>query len=148
MANSVDDVGVEMGGGRRRMAKTQNKRIRNKARQRARRTRALVIRNRTALKIVMPGVATQQAYGHVVNGASAAQTHDMRVNLKGATQFGGTQACITSSLAWLFGPVADSAVKNVYEQLDMWFPTWRELDPIERKETKRAWAIAVGKVLN
>ena len=80
MANSVDDVGVEMGGGRRRMAKTQNKRIKNKARQRARRTRALVIRNRAALKIVMPGVATQQSYGHVVNGASATQTHEMRVN--------------------------------------------------------------------
>ena len=91
------------------MAKTQNKRIKNKARQRARITRAWVIRNRAALKIVMPGVATQQAYGHVVNGASATQTHDMRVNLKGATHLGGTQACITTSLAWLFGPTADSA---------------------------------------
>ena len=76
----VSKLGVEMGGGRRRrMAKTQNKRIKQKARLRARRTRALVIRNRAALKIVMPGVATQQAYGHVVNGASATQTHDMRV---------------------------------------------------------------------
>ena len=99
VSNSVDDVGFEMGGGRRRMANTQNKRIRQKARQRARRTRALVIRNRAALKIVRPGVATKQAHGHVVTGASATQTHDMRVNLKGATHFGGTQACITTSVA-------------------------------------------------
>ena len=136
-----------MGVGKRRMANTQNTRIKSKAKKRVFRTRAMVKRSRAALKIVMPGVAAQQSYGHVVNGASATQTHDMRVNLKGATQFGGTQACITTSLAWLFGPTADSAVKNVYEQLDMWFLTWRDLDASERKETKRAWAIAIGKVL-
>ena len=42
VANTVDDVGIEMGGGRRRMAKTQNKRIFGKAKRRAMRTKALV----------------------------------------------------------------------------------------------------------
>ena len=56
VSDTVDDVGVEMGGGRRRMAKIQNKRIRNKARKRARRTKQLVRRNRLALKFVMTGV--------------------------------------------------------------------------------------------
>ena len=66
VTNSVDDVGVEMEGSKRRMAHTQNKRIKHKAKTRRRRTKALVHRNRTALKLVMPGVAAQQAYGHIV----------------------------------------------------------------------------------
>ena len=66
---SCDDVGVQMGGGKRRQGKTQNNRS-SKAKKRARRTRAMVLRNRKALKLVMTGVATQQAYGHVVNGAT------------------------------------------------------------------------------
>ena len=105
--NSCDDVGIEMGGGRRRMAKTQNTRIKLKARRRAFRTRCLVKRNRTALKLVMPGAAAQQSYGHVVNGSSATQTKAMRFNLKSATHFGGTSACTATVLAWLFGPTAD-----------------------------------------
>ena len=128
------------------MAKSQNKRIKSKAKQRAMRTKNLVRRNRAALKLVMPGVATQQSYGRVVNGASATQTHGMRVNLKGASHLGGTQACIATSLAWLFGPVADAGVRNHYEQLDSWVLTWQSLDATERRETRTTWAIAVGKV--
>ena len=88
----MDDVGIEMGGGRRRIAKTQNKRIFGNAKNRARRTKGLVHRNATALKLVMPGVSPQQAYGHQVNGASPPQVLGMRRNIKGATHLGGTGA--------------------------------------------------------
>ena len=129
------------------MTKTQNKRIFGKAKQRADRTRALVNRNRLALKLVMPGVAPQQAYGHQVNGASASQTQGMRVNIKRATHFGGSQACLTTVIAWLFGPVADPGVRNYCEQLDMWVTTWAKMDPTDRRETRRTWALAVGEIL-
>ena len=101
------------------MAKTQNKRVKHTARNRRTRTNALVHRSRTALKLVMSGVAPQRAYGHRVNGASFAQTHAMRVNLKTATLSGGTGACLATSIAWLFGPAADPFVKNPTEQLDI-----------------------------
>ena len=118
-----------------------------KAKKRAIRTKALVQRNRLALKLVMPGVAPQQAYGHQVNGASATQTQGMRVNIKRATQFGGKGACLTTTIAWLVGPVADPGVRNVAEQLDMWVMTWAKLDPTDRRETRRSWALAVGQIL-
>ena len=99
VANTVDDVGIEMGGGRRRMAQTQNKRIFGKAKNRSKRTKELVHRNMLALKLVMPGVSTQQSYGHQVNGASPSQVLGMRRNIKGATHLGGTGACLTTSIA-------------------------------------------------
>ena len=74
VANTVDDVGIEMDGGRRRMAKTQRKRIFGKAKHRARRTTELVHRNMTALKFVILGVSPQQSYGHQVSGSSP--SHD------------------------------------------------------------------------
>ena len=95
----------------------------------------------------MTGVAPQQSYGHEVNGASPTQTHDMRVNLKAATHFGGSQSCITTTLAWLFGPVADPGVKNFTQQLDAWVLVWAGLDAIDKRATRRTWAIALGKVL-
>ena len=147
VANAVDDVGIEMGGGRRRMAKTQNKRIRTRAMQRARRTRQLVRRDRRALKLVMPGVAPQQAYGHTVTGASKSQTMEMRGNIKTATPFGGTQACLTTTLAWLFSPTADPGVKIPCEQLDAWVLSWGKLDKTDRRETRVTWALALGKIL-
>jgi len=70
----------------------------------------------------------------------------MRFNLKTATQFGGTSACTATVLAWLFGPVADPLVKQAAEQLDMWIMTWAELDPQERRETRRTWIIAPGEI--
>ena len=71
----------------------------------------------------------------------------MRVNIKRATHLGGTGACTTTTIAWLFGPVADPGVKNVCEQLDMWVTTWAKLDPTDRRETRRSWALAVGEIL-
>ena len=135
-----------MAGGKRRVGKTQNARIRQKARRPAKRTKKLVLRNRSALKLVMSGVAPQQSYGHQANGLSWSQKVAMRFNLKTATQFGGTSACTATVLAWLFGPVADPLVKQAAEQLDMWIMTWAELDPQERRETRRTWAIALGEI--
>ena len=129
------------------MAKTQSKRIYGKAKNRARRTKELVHRNATALKLVMPGVSPQQSYGHQVNGASHSQILGMRRNIKGATHFGGTGACFTTSIAWLFGPTADPGVKIVCEQLDMWVTTWAKMDSNDRKETRRTWALAIGEFL-
>ena len=71
----------------------------------------------------------------------------MRYNLKLATHFGGTGACITSVLAWLFGPTADPLVKQAAEQLDMWVLTWKDFDPQERRETRVTWAVALGSIL-
>ena len=79
-----------MCGERTRLAKSQNHRIKKKAKDRASRIQAMVLRNRAALKLVMTGVAPQQAYGHQVNGSTVAQTQAMRTNLKSATQLGGT----------------------------------------------------------
>ena len=129
------------------MAKTQNARIKKRAKNRSKRTRGMVLLNRSAFKLVMTGVAPQQAYGHQVNGASVAQTHAMRYNLKAATHFGGTGACITTALSWLFGPAADPAVKNPTEQLDIWVLTWCNLDVQDRRETRHTWAAAVGTLL-
>ena len=106
------------------MANTQSKRIFGKAKHRSKRTKELVHRNMTALKLVMPGVPTQQSYGYQVNGDSPSQVLGMRRNIKGATHLGGTGACLTTSIAWLFGPTADPGVKIVCEQLDMWVQTW------------------------
>ena len=129
------------------MGRTQNKRIKQKARRRRRRTKILVHQNRTALKLVIPGVSAQQSYGYVVNGASPSQTMEMRINIKGSTHLGGTGACLTSSIAWLFGPTADPGVKNFVEQLDAWVLSWAKLDATDRKETRRTWAIAVGEIV-
>ena len=87
-AKTCDDVGIQMGAGKRRQGKSQNKRIRVKTKRRSARTKALVKKNRQALKLVMTGVAPQQSYGHEVNGASPTQTQQMRVNLKSAMHFG------------------------------------------------------------
>ena len=87
--SSCDDVGVEMGGDRRRLANSQHHRAKKNAKDRAKRVKAMVLRNRTALKLVMTGVAPQQAYGRQVNGATAAQTQAMRTNLKSAARFRG-----------------------------------------------------------
>ena len=107
----------------------------------------MVLRNRTALKLVITGVAPQQAYGHQVNDATAAQTQAMRTNLKSATQFGGTYACTATCLTYLFGPSVDPYIKNTTEQLDMWFQTWEKIDAIERKATRVTWATIVGRLL-
>ena len=109
------------GWGRRWAAKTQNVRIRKKAKARARRIRGLVYRDRATLKLVMSGVAPQQSYGHVVNGATANQTQDMRTNLKTATPYGGTGACTASVLSCFFGATADSFVKNSCERFYAWY---------------------------
>ena len=95
----------------------------------------------------MPGVAPQEAYGHQVIGASKTQTLEMRVNIKTATPFGGTQACLTSTLALLVGLVADPGVKNPCEQLDSWVMSWEKLDATDRRETRVTWALALGKIV-
>ena len=107
----------------------------------------MVLRNRTALKLVMTGLSPQQFYGHQVNGATARQTHAMRTNLKTATPFGGTGACIASCLAYFFGPSADPLIKNPAEQLDMWYQTWADADVEERKATRTTWATTVRRML-
>ena len=71
----------------------------------------------------------------------------MRSNIKAATHLGGTGACITTLLAWLFGPIADPLIKHPAEQLDMWVQTWNGLDARDRRETRHTWAAAVGKLL-
>ena len=85
--SAADDVGIEMAGGRRRVAKTQNNRIKGKARRRGRRIRGLVKKNKSALRLIMFGVAPQQSYGQQVNGLSRAQNEAMRYNFKLATHF-------------------------------------------------------------
>ena len=95
----------------------------------------------------MSGVAPLQSYGHVVNGATANQTQDMRTNLKTATPYGGTGACMASVLSWFFGPTADSFVKNPCEQLDAWYQAWEKIDAAERKATRTTWAMTVSNCL-
>ena len=107
----------------------------------------MVLRNRVALKLVMTGVAPQQAYGHQVNGSTAAQAQALRTNLKSGTQFGGTYACTATCLTYLFGPTADPYIKKNAEQLDMWFQTWEQMDIAERKATRITWVTTVGRLL-
>ncbi len=72
---------------------------------------------------------------------------EMRGNIKTATPFGGTQACLTTTLAWLFSPAADAGVKIPCEQLDAWVLSWGKLDATDRRETRVTWALALGKIL-
>ena len=71
----------------------------------------------------------------------------MGFKIKGATHLGGTRACTTTSIAWLFGPVVDPGVNILRGQLDIWVTSWAKMDATDRKETRRTWALAVGKIL-
>ena len=57
VAASADDIGIQMGAGKRRQGKSQNKRIRVKAKRRSARTKALVKRNRQAFKQMQAVIA-------------------------------------------------------------------------------------------
>ena len=104
------------------------------------------MRNKAALTLITTGISPQH-YGHQVLGASVAQTREMRGNLKGGTQYAGTNSCVTSTLAWLLGPTADPEIKIPTEQLDIWVQTWAAIDATERKETRKTWNKTLSNIL-
>ena len=95
--------------------------------------------NKAALKLVMAGVSPMQSYGHVANVASQHEPHEMRKNLKRASQFGGTHSCLTSTLQWLFESNKDPYIALKVEQVVTWCKNWEEADLRKRKRVRRQW---------
>lgn len=117
-AKSTDDMGIDMTVRVQRKTAARKASIAN-ARNRAKRTNAMVRFDRTALKLVNPSTGAMQSYGHQVVGSTASETMAMRRNIKRATHLAGP-ACVTTSLALLRGSNADLGVKGPVETIDMW----------------------------
>ena len=81
-ATTCDDVGVQMSGSGVRKASSLNFRIEVKGKDRAKRTRALVMVQPAAIKLTMAGTHPVQVYSHQAQGASQSQMVGMGKILK------------------------------------------------------------------
>ena len=145
IAKSADDVGIETAVGTRRCVASQNKRI-AKASSRAKRNGKLAKINAGAHKLGPTGTHPQQSYGHVVQGASRSQTYKMRRNMKLGTNMGGTNSCITSTLAWFYGPRGDPAISLKLDQIAAWIDKWVSYDDRTKARTRNIWKRALPRL--
>ena len=97
-----------------------NHRIDFKGAARAVRTHQLVKQNRTAIKLIIPGVGNAQCYGHQAMGASLDQMKRMNSNIFKSSYLADYGACTTTMIAWNFGSKANAKIKCPLEQLDTW----------------------------
>lgn len=102
--------------------------------------------SKAAIKIVNLGTGAMQSYRHQVSGALAVEVLAMRRNMKRATHLAGP-ACLTTALAWLFGPYADPGFKCSVEQIDIWIQLWITLDPRVKRKTRHTWRLAQSNLL-
>ena len=63
----------------------------------------------------------------------------MRRNLKAATNLGQTHSCLTTTLAWIYGPSGDPAISVRLDQISEWIDLWSTFSYQKRLRVKKAW---------
>ena len=87
----------------------------------------------------MLGTNAVQVYGHQAQGVSKIQMDNMNKKIKSITSFARTRACVTTVLAWQFGPTADARVSRPLEQIDAWLHLWTSTTATHRHDTRFTW---------
>jgi hypothetical protein len=70
----------------------------------------------------------------------------MRSNLKTGTAMGNNTACVTSTLAWVYGPGEEPAVSLRVEQVAWWFDIWQLADATSRERIRKMWVRTLTKL--
>ena len=137
-ASSNNDLGVETGGGTRRVAKAQKERV-GKARVRCKRIRFMVKASLKASKLTRVGAIPMATYGMEAQGAAPSMVKRLRSALVASVQAVGGRACTTSSLWWRLGAKYDPAVFTCTKQLNVFIKLFKKAGGKKRRKMMNMW---------
>ena len=127
--NSIEDLGVQTSGSRRRLGSTLVKRTRQ-VRKRVLKLSEVVKGNRGLVNVLKTGVWPAASYGHAAQGSSPTQTDLLREMFAGATGVAGVDICPRTALALSLDDVDDPLVKAAKEQIKFWIDFWINNAPL------------------